>query len=134
MEPLSDLTNAPADTIVIHHMSSASPAKKGHMARVLEELACAVCLEVCERPTTTPCGHSFCRPCLVSALASHRRCPKCRAPVPASFSCPVNTALWNTIQLLFPDTVERARAPAGGEGGWEEGSPEAERSPPRRTG
>ncbi|KAI4330426.1 hypothetical protein MLD38_028716 [Melastoma candidum] len=36
-------------------------------------------LEICFEPSTTPCGHSFCRKCLRSvADKCGKRCPKCR--------------------------------------------------------
>ncbi|XP_015168780.1 uncharacterized protein [Solanum tuberosum] len=54
--------------------------------RLREELSCAICLEICFEPSTTPCGHSNGR------------------------SCTVNTVLWNTIQLLFPKEVEARKA------------------------
>uniref|UniRef100_A0A0D9XYC7 RING-type E3 ubiquitin transferase n=1 Tax=Leersia perrieri TaxID=77586 RepID=A0A0D9XYC7_9ORYZ len=55
------------------------------MDRLREELSCAICLEICFEPSTTPCGHSNSR------------------------SCTVNTVLWNTIQLLFPTEIEARR-------------------------
>uniref|UniRef100_A0A2N9F7S0 RING-type E3 ubiquitin transferase n=1 Tax=Fagus sylvatica TaxID=28930 RepID=A0A2N9F7S0_FAGSY len=56
------------------------------MDKLREELSCAICLEICFEPSTTPCGHSNGR------------------------SCTVNTVLWNTIQLLFPKEVEARKA------------------------
>jgi hypothetical protein len=29
--------------------------------------------------STTPCDHTFCHECIVSAMASQRRCPVCKA-------------------------------------------------------
>nr|CAB3461906.1 unnamed protein product [Digitaria exilis] len=55
------------------------------MDRLREELSCAICLEICFEPSTTPCGHSNSR------------------------SCTINTVLWNTIQLLFPSEIEARR-------------------------
>ncbi|KAL7190276.1 hypothetical protein ACSBR2_022536 [Camellia fascicularis] len=84
------------------------------MDRLREELSCAICLEICFEPSTTPCGHSFCKKCLRSAADKcGKRCPKCRQLIGNGRSCTVNTVLWNTIQLLFPQEVE-ARKAAGG--------------------
>ncbi|XP_077210512.1 uncharacterized protein LOC143845994 isoform X2 [Tasmannia lanceolata] len=75
--------------------------------RLREELSCAICLEICFEPSTTPCGHSFCKKCLKSAADKcGKRCPKCRQLISNGRSCTVNTVLWNTIQLLFPDEVK----------------------------
>ncbi|KAL8110068.1 uncharacterized protein LOC141673339 [Apium graveolens] len=84
------------------------------MDKLREELSCAICLEICFEPSTTPCGHSFCKKCLRSAADKcGKRCPKCRQLISnGRSSCTVNTVLWNTIQLLFPKEVE-ARKLAG---------------------
>jgi len=43
-------------------------------------LECSVCLQLLCEPVTTPCGHSFCRPCLVGTLRKNKKkCPSCRA-------------------------------------------------------
>lgn len=77
------------------------------MDKLREELSCAICLEICFEPSTTPCGHSFCKKCLRSAADKcGKRCPKCRQLISNGRSCTVNTVLWNTIQLLFPQEVE----------------------------
>ncbi|WOL12786.1 E3 ubiquitin-protein ligase [Canna indica] len=75
--------------------------------RLREELSCAICLDICFEPSTTPCGHSFCIKCLKRAATKcGKRCPKCRQLISNGRSCTVNTVLWNTIQLLFPEEVE----------------------------
>ncbi|CAA6659667.1 unnamed protein product [Spirodela intermedia] len=80
------------------------------MDRLREELSCAICLEICFEPSTTPCGHSFCKKCLKCATTRcGRRCPKCRDLLGNGRSCTVNTVLWNTIQLLFPDEIAARR-------------------------
>lgn len=81
--------------------------------KLREELSCAICLEVCFEPSTTTCGHSFCKKCLRSAADKcGKKCPKCRQLISNGRSCTVNTVLWNTIQLLFPQEVEARKAPA----------------------
>lgn len=81
------------------------------MDRLHEELSCAICLEICFEPSTTPCGHSFCKKCLRSAADKcGKRCPKCRQLISNGRSCTVNTVLWNTIQLLFPQEIEARKA------------------------
>ncbi|KAL9249535.1 E3 ubiquitin-protein ligase RNF168-like protein [Drosera capensis] len=83
------------------------------MERLREELCCAICLEICFEPTTTPCGHSFCKKCLRSAAdRCGQRCPKCRQQMSKIRSCTINTVLWNTIQLLFPGEVEARKKAA----------------------
>ncbi|XP_074294602.1 uncharacterized protein LOC141622462 isoform X2 [Silene latifolia] len=79
--------------------------------RLREELSCAICLDICFEPSTTPCGHSFCKKCLKNAADKcGKRCPKCRQLISNGRSCTINTVLWNTIQLLFPVEVEARKA------------------------
>uniref|UniRef100_A0A0D3AW65 RING-type E3 ubiquitin transferase n=2 Tax=Brassica oleracea var. oleracea TaxID=109376 RepID=A0A0D3AW65_BRAOL len=81
--------------------------------KLRDELSCAICLEICFEPSTTTCGHSFCKKCLRSAADKcGRKCPKCRQLIGNGKYCTVNTVLWNTIQLLFPKEVEAQRASA----------------------
>ncbi|KAE8734592.1 LON peptidase N-terminal domain and RING finger protein 3-like isoform X2 [Hibiscus syriacus] len=92
------------------------PAPLHCMDKLREELSCAICLDICFEPSTTPCGHSFCKKCLRSAADKcGKRCPKCRQLISNGRSCTVNTVLWNTIQLLFPKEVEARKAAAGAE-------------------
>uniref|UniRef100_F1RKW3 E3 ubiquitin-protein ligase RNF135 n=2 Tax=Sus scrofa TaxID=9823 RepID=F1RKW3_PIG len=45
-----------------------------------DDLGCIICHELLAWPTTLPCGHSFCRDCLVGLWEAGRRrsCPTCR--------------------------------------------------------
>ncbi|MBA0859674.1 hypothetical protein Goshw_009512 [Gossypium schwendimanii] len=116
--------------------SSPSPALQC-MDKLREELSCAICLDICYEPSTTPCGHSFCKKCLRSAADKcGKRCPKCRQIISNGRSCTVNTVLWNTIQLLFPNEVSEARKSAAGALNSQEverGSPESGRRSNRRA-
>ncbi|GLJ30595.1 hypothetical protein SUGI_0605810 [Cryptomeria japonica] len=91
-----------------------SPPKSGKgssgpacLEQLREELSCAVCLDICFEPSTTSCGHSFCKMCLENVMEKcGLRCPKCRQTLKGNFkACPINTVLWNTVQLLFPKEV-----------------------------
>jgi hypothetical protein len=89
-----------------------SPATALVAGRLAETLHCPVCISVAVRPVTTPCGHTFCRGCLRSALQrAAARCPTCRTSLPGDpQALTVNFALWATIQALFPALA--AAAPA----------------------
>ncbi|KAL8231624.1 hypothetical protein R6Q57_001402 [Mikania cordata] len=96
--------------------------------RLHEELTCAICLEICFEPSTTSCGHSFCRKCLrYAADKCGKRCPKCRQLISNVRSCTINTVLWNTIQLLFPQEIEARKG-----GSNTLGSGDLQSPPPRR--
>jgi Zinc finger, C3HC4 type (RING finger) len=55
------------------------------------DLDCPLCLRLLHKPTTTPCGHSFCRNCLLQAARFQARCPLCRAELPPADSGPENS-------------------------------------------
>lgn len=82
-------------------------SKPSCLEQLKEELSCAVCLDICFEPSSTSCGHSFCKMCLQDAIEKcGPRCPKCRQQLRGDFqNCQINTVLWNTVQLLFPKEV-----------------------------
>lgn len=44
-----------------------------------EHLTCGVCLDLFLNPCTLPCGHTFCKACLLLWFASNAiKCPVCR--------------------------------------------------------
>ncbi|CAK9161732.1 unnamed protein product [Ilex paraguariensis] len=88
-------TNNDEESIAQGSGDSCSSSAIPCMDKLREELSCAICLEICFEPSTTPCGHSNGR------------------------SCTVNTVLWNTIQLLFPQEIQARKAAAASKGGQE---------------
>ncbi|BFZ56496.1 hypothetical protein PYCC9005_003543 [Savitreella phatthalungensis] len=53
---------------------------------VLAELECQICYGSLYDPLTTPCGHTFCRTCLLRSVDHTPTCPTCRATVPPPFA------------------------------------------------
>lgn len=47
-----------------------------------DDLCCQLCFELFDDPVTTPCGHTFCRRCLVMSVDHSRQCPLCRTLLP----------------------------------------------------
>lgn len=73
-----------------------------------KELDCLVCYNMMLDPTTTPCGHTFCRHCLVRVLDHGNICPMCRTHlyIPPSLQNQGSNILLNSLlQGLCPDLV-----------------------------
>ena len=86
--------------------------------KVHQEVTCAICLELLDDPKSMPCLHTYCKKCLMEAIAKRPHdpdlpqgrpainCPLCRAEValsdqgiealPSNFSA---TRLAETVQL-----------------------------------
>lgn len=53
----------------------------GVLGVMSSELNCAICLQLFDDAQTAPCGHVFCRDCIVRALQHRSQCPLCKQPV-----------------------------------------------------
>jgi Lon protease-like protein len=73
-----------------------------------KELDCLVCYNMMLDPTTTSCGHTFCRRCLVRVMDHSSICPMCRKGLhtPASLQNKPGNAILNALlDGLCPDLV-----------------------------
>ncbi|KAK3380393.1 ATP-dependent protease La domain-containing protein [Lasiosphaeria ovina] len=81
---------------------------------VERQVDCQICYRMLYEPVTTPCGHTFCRSCLQSALNSARHCPICRHalsidPQVYPDSSPPCQPLTDIISYFWADTLEERR-------------------------
>lgn len=67
----------------------------------IEDFECGVCSSLLFKPVTTPCGHTFCQPCLVRTLDHQSLCPTCRATVYVLPNSPINVLLLQLIKKHF---------------------------------
>lgn len=76
-----------------------------------DEFDCTLCSKLLYEPVTTPCGHTFCRNCLVRAIDRTDNCPICRTVLHLEdpSSLPVSIVLRNAIKHCFPDVYENRR-------------------------
>eukprot|EP00249_Psilotum_nudum_P019303 c27187_g1_i1 orf=247-1761(+) len=69
-----------------------------------DDFECTLCLKLLYNPVTTPCGHSFCRQCLLQAMDHGNKCPMCRTILFVSpRTYPTSVTLRNIIQKNFPE-------------------------------
>ncbi|CAN6477410.1 unnamed protein product [Victoria cruziana] len=69
-----------------------------------DDFDCTLCFKLLYEPVTTPCGHSFCRPCLLQSMDHGNKCPMCRTVLFISAKAyPVSVTLKNIIQKHFAD-------------------------------
>eukprot|EP01112_Ceratiomyxa_fruticulosa_P010558 TRINITY_DN2803_c0_g1_i1.p1 TRINITY_DN2803_c0_g1~~TRINITY_DN2803_c0_g1_i1.p1 ORF type:complete len:313 (+),score=77.59 TRINITY_DN2803_c0_g1_i1:305-1243(+) len=74
----------------------------------ISELECSLCFRLFYQPVTTACGHSFCKPCLFSALKYSVNCPLCRYRIvnkssEAGDRYSVNIIINNLVEKYFPE-------------------------------
>lgn len=80
---------------------------------LLSELECQVCTLLFFEPVTTPCGHTFCKNCLLRSLDHSDKCPLCRADFPgfAFFQeHPINHAINRLLVELFSELYLERKA------------------------
>lgn len=67
----------------------------------LADAECTLCMKLLYEPVTTPCGHTFCRPCLLRSLDHTSKCPMCRAVLHVGRQLPVSVVLKNLLERAF---------------------------------
>ncbi|CAL9150791.1 unnamed protein product [Musa hybrid cultivar] len=63
---------------------------------------CSFCMQLPDRPVTTPCGHNFCLKCFQKWVGQGKHsCAKCRAPIPSKMACEprINSAIVVAIRM-----------------------------------
>ena len=85
------------------------------------EVDCQICYALFYDPVTTPCGHTFCRPCLQRVLDHAKYCPVCRRsltiqPMVYSQDCPSNQILTKLISTFWSELLAERRQIAITEG------------------
>ncbi|KAM8830173.1 E3 ubiquitin/ISG15 ligase TRIM25 isoform 1-T1 [Synchiropus picturatus] len=79
------------------------------------ELSCAICFQLYLDPVALPCGHSYCRACLLQTSATLDggktlpRCPECRSEYDGFSTLPKNFKLSNIIEGYLASAPELAR-------------------------
>lgn len=78
-------------------------AKRNKVLEMFDEsLNCTFCMQLPERPVTTPCGHNFCLKCFQRWMGQGKKiCAKCRSPIPPKMASQprINAALVIAIRM-----------------------------------
>lgn len=77
-------------------------------------LRCSICMDLFQRPVTTPCGHTFCEHCLKGSLRHNDQvCPLCKAYLQMDIK--VNILLCGMLEEFHKLQEERAEPEEGAE-------------------
>ncbi|KAL6077074.1 LON peptidase N-terminal domain and RING finger protein 2 [Balamuthia mandrillaris] len=68
-----------------------------------DDFECVLCMKLYYEPTTTSCGHTFCKDCLLRALDHTTKCPLCRAELRPNAEYTVTVALQQVVERFFPE-------------------------------
>ncbi|KDP37905.1 hypothetical protein JCGZ_05344 [Jatropha curcas] len=67
-----------------------------------DNINCSFCMQLPERPVTTPCGHNFCLKCFEKWIGQRKfTCAKCRKPIPAKMASQprINATVVSAIRM-----------------------------------
>ncbi|XP_037546379.1 E3 ubiquitin/ISG15 ligase TRIM25 [Nematolebias whitei] len=65
-----------------------------------EDLTCSICLSTFICPVTIPCGHNFCRDCLLATWKDSFSCPQCRTLFATKPELKKNTVLSTVVETF----------------------------------
>jgi len=73
------------------------------------DLECSLCFRLFCRPVSTPCGHTYCKSCLLSALQYSLLCPLCRCKLepPTKYKYSINIVILNLLEKHFKEEHEQ---------------------------
>jgi Lon protease-like protein len=64
------------------------------------DVECHICLQILKDPVTCPCGHTWCRTCIMNSMEQSDSCPMCRVSLPSA-SYISNRPFDKTIQSIL---------------------------------
>ncbi|KAM8772764.1 E3 ubiquitin-protein ligase TRIM21-like [Acanthopagrus schlegelii] len=75
-----------------------------------DRFLCSICLDVFTDPVTTPCGHNFCKTCLIKnwSINYRCRCPMCKEVFTTKPDLKVNTLLSEMVSQFRQSAQQKA--------------------------
>lgn len=86
-----------------------TPSFNAVRTQALQDVECTLCLKLLYEPVTTPCGHTFCRPCFARSADHTNKCPMCRTVLHVGRELPVSVVLKNILESAFPEDYHARR-------------------------
>jgi len=73
------------------------------------ELECSLCFRLYCKPVSTPCGHTYCKSCILAAMKYSPLCPLCRAKLepPSKQKYSVNIVILNLVEKHFKEEYDQ---------------------------
>eukprot|EP01114_Cavostelium_apophysatum_P018162 TRINITY_DN555_c0_g1_i1.p1 TRINITY_DN555_c0_g1~~TRINITY_DN555_c0_g1_i1.p1 ORF type:complete len:199 (-),score=34.17 TRINITY_DN555_c0_g1_i1:116-712(-) len=73
------------------------------------ELECSLCFRLFCKPVSTPCGHTYCKSCLLASLKFSQNCPLCRSKLEPStkHKYSVNIVILTLIEKHFKEEYDQ---------------------------
>ncbi|XP_040201043.1 LON peptidase N-terminal domain and RING finger protein 1-like isoform X3 [Rana temporaria] len=74
----------------------------------LSDVECSLCIRMFLEPVTTPCGHTFCKECLLRCLDHQPYCPLCKQSLREYLRVggyAVTALLMNLMETIFPSEM-----------------------------
>jgi len=88
---------------------TSTPSHQDEVMIQLDTYICPICQRIFSEPIRTPCGHAYCRNCIIKAIQRVKpSCPLCREDLSEWYPeyAFVDDKLVQELELYFPDQVE----------------------------
>ncbi|XP_024371573.1 E3 ubiquitin-protein ligase ORTHRUS 2 isoform X2 [Physcomitrium patens] len=99
---LNDESSAKLSSLNVDKKSADGKKRNATLEMMDNSLNCIFCMQLAERPVTTPCGHNFCLKCFQRWVGQGKKtCGKCRSAIPAKMASNprINSALVMAIRM-----------------------------------
>lgn len=75
-----------------------------------EDLTCPICLRLLYKPSSTVCGHIFCKECIEKSFKLNPQCPICRNHISRPLVLSPSYLINNILQKNYPEELKKREA------------------------
>jgi len=88
--------------------NESSLVEEGAIPLDIADFECSLCFRLFCKPVTTPCGHTYCKNCLLASLKFSAMCPLCRTELhnPCKYKYNANIVLMNVLDKHFKEQYQ----------------------------